>query len=207
MTQSTIESGEAAQRQAKRRQVDLGNPEVAAFQVDGTWHVDAVTPLAPFPVRFTDRLVEGAQQHPERTLVARRGPDGAWIRLSYAAVLQRARRIGQALLDRGLSSERPLAILSGNDLEHAVLGLAAMHVGVPYAPEMIARARGDLRAQLDPDGADGAALQTRYPGAVLPAWSALVDLSFRRLDARRLANSTFDLTDAEHPRREFEDAC
>jgi uridine kinase len=47
----------------------------------------------------------------------------------------------------------------------------------------------------------------RLPGADLAAWSALVDLSFRRLDARKLANATFDLTDPEHPRREFEDAC
>jgi feruloyl-CoA synthase len=29
---------------------------------------------------------------------------------------------------------RPIAILSGNDIEHALIGLAAMHVGIPYAP-------------------------------------------------------------------------
>jgi feruloyl-CoA synthase len=86
------------------------------------------------PARFTDRLAEGARKHPERTLVARRGPDGEWIRLSYADVLQRARRIGQALLDRGLSAERPLVILSGNDLEHFQLALGAMYAGIPYAP-------------------------------------------------------------------------
>jgi feruloyl-CoA synthase len=120
--------------EAKRRQVALGNPEVAAWQEDGVWHVDAVTPLAPFPARFTDRLVSGAKEHPERTLVARRGPDGEWIRLSYADVLQSARRIGQALLNRGLSEERPLVILSGNDLEHFQLALGAMYAGIPYSP-------------------------------------------------------------------------
>ena len=119
---------------AQRRQVALGNPEIAAWQEDGVWHVDAVTPLAPFPARFTDRLVSGAQSHPERTLVARRGPDGEWIRLSYADVLASARRIGQALLERGLSEERPLVILSGNDLEHFQLALGAMYAGVPYSP-------------------------------------------------------------------------
>ena len=118
----------------KRRQVALGNPEVAAWQEDGVWHVDAVTPLAPFPARFTDRLVSGAKDHPERTLVARRGPDGEWIRLSYADVLDSARRIGQGLLDRGLSEERPLVILSGNDLEHFQLALGAMYAGIPYSP-------------------------------------------------------------------------
>jgi hypothetical protein len=47
----------------------------------------------------------------------------------------------------------------------------------------------------------------RLPGSDRDAWSALVDLAFRRLDARKLANATFDLTDPAHPRREFEDAC
>lgn len=134
MTQSTIEAGGSAGGAVKRRYVELGNPEVAAFQVGDTWHVDAVTPLEPVPSRFTDRLVEGAQKHPGRTLVAQRGRDGEWIRLSYAEVLQRARRIGQALLDRDLSEERPLVILSGNDLEHFQLALGAMYAGVPYSP-------------------------------------------------------------------------
>jgi len=131
MTQSTIEPGGSG---VKRRHVELGNPEVAAFQVGDTWHVDAVTPLEPVPPRFTDRLVEGAQKYPDRTLVAQRGPDGEWIRLSYADVLQRVRRIGQALLERGLNEDRPLVILSGNDLEHFQLALGAMYAGVPYSP-------------------------------------------------------------------------
>ena len=59
---------------------------------------------------------------------------GDWRRVTYAEALAAVRGIGQALLDRGLSPERPVAILSGNGIEHALLGLAAMHVGVPYAP-------------------------------------------------------------------------
>jgi feruloyl-CoA synthase len=132
MNQSRIETGRSDS--TRRRQVELGNPEIGVSQVDGVWHVDAVTPLGDYPARFTDRLVSGAQHHPERTLVARRGADGEWIRLSYADVLESARRIGQALLDRGLSSERPLVILSGNDLEHFQLALGAMYAGIPYSP-------------------------------------------------------------------------
>ena len=48
--------------------------------------------------------------------------------------LAQVRGIAQALLERDLSPERPIAILSGNDIEHALLGLAAMFVGIPYAP-------------------------------------------------------------------------
>ncbi|ACA17676.1 cytochrome c oxidase, cbb3-type, subunit II [Methylobacterium sp. 4-46] len=44
---------------------------------------------------------------------------------------------------------------------------ANAHIGVPYTSEMITRAQGDLRAQLDPEGADAAGLQARYPGAAL----------------------------------------
>lgn len=47
----------------------------------------------------------------------------------------------------------------------------------------------------------------RLPDLDQAPWTALVDLAFRRLDARKLANATFDLTDADHPRRRFEDAC
>jgi feruloyl-CoA synthase len=182
MTQPTIDvNGGGA---VKRRQIDLGNPEIAAYQVDGTWHVDAVTPLDPVPARFTDRLVEGAQKHPDRTLVARRGPDGEWIRLSYADVLGRVRRIGQALLDRGFCAERPLAILSGNDLEHFQLALGAMYAGIPYSPLSPAYSLvatdpaklADLIAQLTPGAlfaCDGTAF-ARAVAAVMPPDAELI---------------------------------
>lgn len=168
----------------KRRPVRLGDPEIAAYQADGVWHVDAVTPLDAHPARFTDRLVQGAEAHPERTLVARRGADGEWIRLSYADVLARARRIGQALLDLGLSAERPLVILSGNDLQHFQLALGAMYAGVPFAPvspaySLVATDYGKLQeliAQLTPGAVyatDGAAFG-RALAAVLPPDAELI---------------------------------
>jgi hypothetical protein len=47
----------------------------------------------------------------------------------------------------------------------------------------------------------------RLPEVDPAPWTALVDVAFRRLDPRKLANASFDLADAEHPRRRFEDAC
>jgi len=44
------------------------------------------------------------------------------------------RRIAQGLLVRGLDGSTPVAILSENSIDHALLALAAMHVGVPVAP-------------------------------------------------------------------------
>ena len=60
----------------------------------------------------------------------------------------------QGLIDRGLSPERPVAILSGNGLEHALMGLGSMYAGVPYASispaySLIARDLGKLRGIIE----------------------------------------------------------
>ena len=101
---------------------------------DGSVRLLSTTPLGPYPVKMTDRLVHFAATAPDRVLIGQRGPDGEWRTITYAQMLDRVRRVGQALLSRGLSAERPVAILSAGDLDHAVLGLAAMHVGIPHAP-------------------------------------------------------------------------
>ncbi len=101
---------------------------------DGSLLVRPTAPLAPYPDRLTDRLVHWATVAPDRRFLAQRDAGGDWRALTYAETLARVRAIGAALLTRGLSAERPIAILSGNDIEHALLALAAMHVGIPYAP-------------------------------------------------------------------------
>jgi feruloyl-CoA synthase len=78
-------------------------------------------------------LVKWARQSPERVFLAERAGDG-WRRVTYAQALEAARRIGQALLERGLGPDRPLAILSDNSVDHGLLALGAMHAGVPVAP-------------------------------------------------------------------------
>jgi feruloyl-CoA synthase len=90
--------------------------------------------LRPFPKVLTDRLLHWAKIAPDRTCVAKRHANGGdWRRLSYAEVASAISCIGQALLDRGLSSDRPVVILSENDIEHYLLMLAGQHVGIPTA--------------------------------------------------------------------------
>ncbi|HVW09268.1 MAG TPA: feruloyl-CoA synthase [Bryobacteraceae bacterium] len=101
---------------------------------DGTILVRSPRALPAYPEKITERLDHWATVTPERTFLARRGADGEWIRLSYAETRRRARAIAQALIDRGLSYDRPVAILSGNSLEHALLALGAMYAGVLYTP-------------------------------------------------------------------------
>lgn len=105
----------------------------------GVRYLRADQPLEPYAKRMTDRLLHWAQTEPERSLMARRkkNPDGStgdWQHVTYAQALASARAIGQALLDRGLSVERPLVILSENSLEHAALALGCLYAGIPYCP-------------------------------------------------------------------------
>ena len=106
---------------------------------DGTRYMKAEQPLAEYAQRMTDRLVHWAQTAPDRTFMARRvknadGSTGDWRHVSYSQALDSARQIGQALIDRGLGVERPVAILSENDLEHALLALGCMYAGIPFCP-------------------------------------------------------------------------
>nr|WP_105509970.1 feruloyl-CoA synthase [Paraburkholderia sp. BL21I4N1] len=111
----------------------IGTPSLRTQRQGETWYLRADEALGAHPQRMTERLVSGAEAHPERWLAARRDRDGQWVGLSYARALHSARAIGQALLARDLSAERPIAILSGNDLEHLQLALGAMWAGIPYA--------------------------------------------------------------------------
>jgi feruloyl-CoA synthase len=66
-------------------------------------------------------------------LLASRDGEG-WRKITYLEALNAARAIGQALLDRGLSLKRPVLILSGNGIEHGLLALACLNVGIPFVP-------------------------------------------------------------------------
>ena len=101
---------------------------------DGSTRLRSTEALLPYPRRFTDALENWARVAPDRRLVARRDASGAWQALSYAQMLERVRRIAAHLLPMKLGPERPLVVLSGNDIEHLSLYLAAAWIGVPYAP-------------------------------------------------------------------------
>ena len=103
-------------------------------RADGTLLLRPKAELAPYPRRVTDMLEHWAAKTPESIFVARRGADGAWQRVSYSQALERVRSLASGLAPLDLSAERPLLILSGNSIEHLLLGLAAMYLGVPYAP-------------------------------------------------------------------------
>jgi feruloyl-CoA synthase len=155
------------------RHADVGGCVDATIETraDGCQILRSTEALRWFPDRLTDSLQQWAAEAPERTFVAKRDArapwNGDWRRISYAEMLQRVQAVGQALVDMELSTERPLAILSDNDLEYLTLALAAMWVGVPYVPvspaySLISQDFGKLRHILG----------TVTPGAVFAASAA-----------------------------------
>jgi feruloyl-CoA synthase len=102
---------------------------------DGSMILRSRVPLQAYPAHIPSLLHKWAAERPDQTWLAqRRGPDGAWLELSYAQARQTVDALTQALLNLGAGAEKPVAILSGNSLEHALMTMAAMQAGAPAAP-------------------------------------------------------------------------
>ncbi len=102
-------------------------------RADGTTLLRSPQPLGDYPRALGVWLEHWARTSPDRTFLAERAGEG-WRKVSYVEALDAARRIGESLLGRGLSATRPVAILSDNSVDHALVALGAMHAGVPVAP-------------------------------------------------------------------------
>ena len=120
---------------APLRPVRLGKLDpVIEQRAGGVIHIRAAQELGPYHDKLSQPLEHWAKIAPDRLFLAQRDAKGEWRKLTYSQVLSSVKRIGAALLRRGLSADKPIVVLSGNDIEHALLGLAAMYVGIPYAP-------------------------------------------------------------------------
>ncbi|WP_028605292.1 feruloyl-CoA synthase [Ottowia thiooxydans] len=131
---------ETAQAQPEYRPLAFGVTRVnLRHSESGAQYLAADASLAAFDERMSDRLIHWAKTTPNETLIAQRqrGADGSlgdWRHITYAQALDAARRIGQGLMDRGLTAERPVIILSDNSIDHALLALGCLYVGIPYSP-------------------------------------------------------------------------
>ena len=213
---STATGTATAAATARHRALPLGGSLTATFtpRADGSVIVASTEALQPYTHRLTDRLLHWAAVAPERTLVAKRVDGGDWRRVSYREALVAARSIAQALIDLGLGVDRPVAILSDNDIEHLLLGLGAMLAGVPFSPvsaaySLLSQDHGKLRhilGVLTPGlvfASDGAAF-ARAIEAVVPKATPVV-LTAGRIAGRPttsfadlLATKATDAVDAAH---------
>lgn len=171
--------------QAPFRDVNIAAWDVDVREApDGAIYLRPLEPLPTYPARLTDRLDKWAALDPARTFLGQRDERGEWRILSYGEFRDSAREVAQALLDCELSAGRPIAICSGNDVEHALLATGAMYAGIPYAPispaySLLSKDFGKLRhvfGLLTPGlvfANDGAAFQ-RAIDAVVPQDTRLV---------------------------------
>jgi len=102
-------------------------------RADGTTLLRSPQKLGAYARCVTQWLAEWSDKAPARDFLCERKGAG-WRRLTYRETYGAVRRVGEALLERNLSKDRPVAILSDNGIDHALLALGAMHVGIPVAP-------------------------------------------------------------------------
>jgi feruloyl-CoA synthase len=196
------------------RRIPLGSPEVIVTRrEDGSLLLRSPEALAPAPASLTERFGRWARETPDRTFIARRTAAGAWRTFGYAETFARFRAIAQALLDRKLSPDRPVVILSENDLEHALLALAAMHVGVPWAPvssaySLVSNDHAKLRYAIEllTPGLVFAADGERYAAAIRAAVPPGTEVVVTSVPVPGRATTLFDALAAARPTRAVDEA-
>lgn len=167
-------------------------------RADGTVIMAQKGELPDHPQVLAHYLDHWAEVAPDRTWIARRGAQGNWIRITYAEAQTAARTLGAGLLALGLGPDRPLLILSENSLEHALLGIAALYVGVPYAPlataySLVSKDHAKLKeiaALLNP-----AAIFADDGMAFAPAFAAIAQDGRQVINARNMVENALSFED------------
>ena len=120
---------------APLRPISFGDPAVnIERRDDGTIYLRPKMPLREYPHRLTDRLQHWAKAEPGRIFMAERDGGPGWRQITYSELLISSRRIASALIARGLSAEKPVVILSGNSIDHALVAFGALYAGIPFCP-------------------------------------------------------------------------
>src|SRR6202008_255054 len=100
---------------------------------DNTWLTRAVDPLEDYEHRVGAWLDFWAQQAPDRIFIVEQTDRGERV-IRYAQARDAALVLAEGMLNYELGPDRPLAILAANGIDHALIMLAALYVGIPIAP-------------------------------------------------------------------------
>ncbi|HYM36499.1 MAG TPA: feruloyl-CoA synthase [Steroidobacteraceae bacterium] len=158
---------------------------------DGTMILRPNGALGAYPKRLMDRLEHWAQVAPDRVFVARRTND-VWRSVTYREMLRCVERVAAGLIVRQLSPDRPIAILSGNSIEHLTLAFGAIWAGIPYCP--VSPAYSQVASDLNKLNS---VLQLLTPGLI----AAFDTLSFERALMNSVAPDIEIIGDTELPGR------
>src|SRR4051812_9185109 len=195
----------------------LAPPQIVRRQAAGGAQVlSSEMPLEAYEASLGLLLRHWAREAPERTFLAERAGDDQWAKLSWREADTRASAIAQALLDRGLGRERPLLILSGNAIDHALLTLGGFLAGVPVVPvspaySLMSRDYGKVKhvAQLvkpgliyaaDGDAFAGVLQAVDFGGAELVLSRGAGATRFSELESTRATGAVEDALAAVGPR-------
>jgi feruloyl-CoA synthase len=118
------------------RKIDWLERDIAVERrSDGVIILKSRIPLQAYEKHIPASLAKWAKQAPERTWLAQRGgPDRQWRKVSYGEAKRTVDALTQGLLNLGVEAGRPVTILSGNSIEHALMTQAAMQARLPAAP-------------------------------------------------------------------------
>jgi feruloyl-CoA synthase len=135
MSAQPTKSMPKARSDAPLRAISFCDPAVRIERRDdGTIYLRPKMPLGDYPQRLTDRLHHWAKAAPDRIFMAERDGGRGWRQITYAELLTSSRHIASSLLARGLSAEKPVVILSGNSIDHALIAFGALYAGIPFCP-------------------------------------------------------------------------
>ncbi len=124
-----------AHHEAPLRPISFNDPAVTIERRDdGTLYLRPRIALGEYPDRLTDRLHHWAATAPDRIFMAERDGGSGWRQITYSELLTSSRHIASGLLARGLSAEKPVVILSGNSIDHALIAFGALYAGIPFCP-------------------------------------------------------------------------
>ena len=118
------------------KEVSFANPAVDIEKLsDGKIILRSPQIIGDYPKSLSAWIIQWAKKTPNAIFLAdRSGQDSSWRKITYQEFLTQIRSVAQALLNRGLSAERPVAILSDNSVDNALLLFGAMHIGIPVVP-------------------------------------------------------------------------
>ena len=124
---------------APPRAIAYAAPRIACKQAaDGSLRYRSIEPLAPHDASLARLFRAAVERNPDGLFLAERGADRAWRKLPYAAARRAVDALAHGLIERGLSAQRPVMILSGNGIDHALVTLAGHTAGIAVAPISVA---------------------------------------------------------------------
>lgn len=151
---------------------------------DGVMLLTNPMPLQPYARCVGEYLEYWGREAPDRSFLLERGPDGDWQGVTYGQALAQVRQIGGWLLQHHKRPDHPVCVMTDNSVEHGLLMLACLHVGLPYtavspAYSLVSKDHAKLKnliKRLDPEFIYVGGIQ-RY----LPALKSIENLHQARL--------------------------